>query len=194
MDGLSADSRMVMTGTPLKGDNPHRWLRQFQNLLEYILDSSSRPGGENSFAQKIIDPLRKGTTAQYATALRELEMIMRRTVVHHDKSLLKELALPKERVCMLTPSASEARAYNSIVQFALANVLLTLMPGDGSGSGWPLSLLHPDNSQSLAEMIHNILQSCVGGGEQVRASVACKSFNVDKLTSLTSFFFFLSFL
>jgi len=157
MNALSADSRLLMTGTPLKGDNADRWLKQLYHLLKFIRDPSAS-GGEKAFTDEMITPLRK-YTSHYEIVLRKLEEVVRRTVLHHDKSLLDKLARPNHIVYTLKPSPDEAKSYNTLVSFALTNVLLTLMPGDGSGNGWNLSLLHPDNSRSLAEMVHNLLQA-----------------------------------
>ena len=63
-------------------------------------------------------------------------------------------------------SAAERLAYNTVVGFARANVLLTAMEGAEKSDGWEMSLLNPENHKEAKQQLANIRLACNGGGRQ----------------------------
>ena len=88
--------------------------------------------------------------------------------------------LPIRQTVHLECSASERLAYNSLVSYIHANLVLTSLKGAEHGAGSDVSLLHHSNLKSARAAIENIRLTCNGGGKQV-ASLSHEYFEEARL-------------
>ncbi|KAJ1632588.1 hypothetical protein T492DRAFT_838345 [Pavlovales sp. CCMP2436] len=100
-----------------------------------------------------------GSADSLATALRAC-------MVRHLKKDTP-LPAPERRTVTLRCSSEEKLAYNTIVAYVRANLVLTAMEGLERGAGWESSLLHPANAASARRALNNVRETCNGGGEQL---------------------------
>ena len=87
-------------------------------------------------------------------------------MVRHLKADI-DVPRPIRMTTRLECSAGERLAYNTLVSFLRANLVLTAMRGAESGAGSDVSLLHHTNLRSARTAIENLRLTCNGGGRQV---------------------------
>ena len=78
-----------------------------------------------------------------------------------------DVPAPIRRTVLLHCSASERLAYNSLVAYIRANLVLTGLQGAERGAGSEVSLLHASHLKSARAALDNIRLTCNGGGKQV---------------------------
>ena len=93
------------------------------------------------------------------------QAVLSELLVRHEKSATR-IPPPLRRTVRLRCSAAERLAYNTVVGFARANVLLTAMEGAEKSDGWEMSLLNPENHKEAKQQLANIRLACNGGGRQ----------------------------
>ena len=143
---LRAERRWVMSGTP-----PRRPARR-PRLLYGILAFVRYPLGASAKAwQQVAAPILRSAD----TAAAALEAVLSELLVRHEKSATRIPPLLR-RTVRLRCSAAERLAYNTVVGFARANVLLTAMEGAEKSDGWEMSLLNPENHKERSSSSQNI--------------------------------------
>ena len=153
---LSAERRWILSGTPAKGTTDAEGVAALGSLLSFI-----RADERHGWARKARACL-AGKAAGEEDVLKILSAVMTR-------HLKRKIAIPppKRTTTLLHCSPSERLAYNTIVGYIRANIVLTEMKGAEEGAGKDVSILHASNIQSARNAIENIRLTCNGGGKQV---------------------------
>ena len=159
MRALRAERRWVMSGTPAKETSLRDGLASLHGILAFV----RHPLGVSAKAwQQVAAPLLRSADAAAAAPL---EAVLSELLVRHEKSATR-IPPPLRRTVRLRCSAAERLAYNTVVGFARANVLLTAMEGAEKSDGWEMSLLNPENHKEAKQQLANIRLACNGGGRQ----------------------------
>ena len=85
------------------------------------------------------------------------------------RNLKRKIAVPHpiRSTSFLECSAAERLAYNSLVAFFQANLVLTGLQGAVTGAGADVSLLHHNNLKSARKAVENVRLASNGGGKQL---------------------------
>ena len=156
LDALPAERRWILSGTPAKATSDADGTATLGGLLAFLRDSrrDSWPGLSRRFLH--------GAEGAHDELVEYLAPVM----VRHLKARIK-VPLPIRRKVMLDCSPTERLAYNSLVSYIQANLVLTSLKGAELGAGSDVSLLHASNLRSARAAIENIRLTCNGGGKQV---------------------------
>lgn len=154
---LAAERRWVLSGTPAREAASADGLRSLDALLAFL-----RHPLRSRFQRELARPFVRGAPGAADSLVRALRSCM----VRHLKKYTA-LPTPIRRVVVLRCSTDERLAYNTIVAYVRANLVLTAMEGLERGAGWEASLLHPANGTSARRALDNVRETCNGGGEQV---------------------------
>ena len=175
---MSADSWVLMTGTPHNGEKPFEWLNQSYHLLHCI----RHPVAHNhvTWIEKITKPLTKPASAvARSAALATFSRAIEDVFIFHEKGAVM-LPAPEHEVMSLRLSRAGIRAYNAVVAAGQLNMKLTAMAGATPGAGLSESLLHSSKQKEAAEVLRNVFKACSGNGDHV-AQITLENRNETKL-------------
>ena len=153
---IRAERRWILSGTPAKETSDADGCSTLGGLLAFLGCSQRTewPSISRRFLKKM-----PGSEAALVEFLQPLMV----------RQLKRKIEVPRpiRSTVLLGCSPGERLAYNTIVSFTRANLVLTGLEGADSGAGAEVSLLHHTNLKSARAAIDNIRQACNGGGKQV---------------------------
>lgn len=156
LDAITAERRWILSGTPAKATSDAEGCSTIDGLLGFLRDLRRKEWRslERRFLRGVV-----GAEDEVVAFLAQL-------MVRHLKSSI-QVPQPIRQTVVLQCSASERLAYNSLVSFLRANLVLTSLKGAERGAGSDVSLLHHSNKRSARLAVDNIRLTCNGGGKQV---------------------------
>lgn len=154
LHGLRAERRWVLSGTPAKETSDADGCASLGGLLTFLRHPQAREWA--AVARRFL----RGADGTEVLAF--LSPLMSR-------ALKRKIHVPQpiRSTRFLECSAAERLAYNSLVSYVRANLVLTGMRGASEGAGADVSLLHHSNLRSARKAIENIRLASNGGGKQV---------------------------
>jgi len=161
LHAIPAERRWVLSGTPARGTSDRDGCSTLGGLLSFLRHPRGREWA--GVARRF---LRQTTGAEAASAEDELFHFLAPLMVRQLKSKI-QVPKPIRSTILLECSVAEQLAYNSLVSYIQANLVLTGLQGASDGAGADVSLLHHSNLRSARKAIDNLRLASNGGGKQV---------------------------
>jgi SNF2 family DNA or RNA helicase len=153
-DGLNAERRWIMTGTPTPSKSSNA-VRTLQPLLRFIRDAALGYD-RHAWSRGIQRPYE----AAKPEALYVLDRLLTRVMIRSSKTDLQNLPDCIVKDVVLEFSEDAAASYNDLVLLARRNMVLS----DWFDPTHKESLLNPKNRQECGEFLGNMRSACNFGG------------------------------
>ena len=156
---IMAQRRWAMTGTPTPQTVSRSGLSNLRGLLVFLQHEffSARLEGDRVWHDSIARCWKTGELSAFF----RLQSLMMMLMVRHTKLDIDELPPPKFHRTLLTMSAEEITAYNTLACAIQSNLLITSM--EGLTSGRQDSLLFRSQAKHARLAFNNVRLACSGG-------------------------------